>query len=404
MIKFLFLVTLFFLSVSLPAPAETDTETELERLKDQLKALTAQVNRLEKRLQSEQSTEQSHPAHEGGQHKTPEKRAPAIQFTGDMRGRYEYIDARNRPIRQRSRIRLRLGAEANINDSTSLHVRLATGGDNPTSTNLTLDGGFSRKDFGLDRAYVRHRLTDQQQILVGKMSNPYHRTGGTGILFDSDLNPEGLAWTFNTTHWQGVLGAYYLDERKDDDNIMLYAMQWAFQQNWTNSGMQLGIGYYDYDNLQGAQPIYQNERFGNRFNLSNHMVHDFNIAEIYARYDTRQLPKPFTVFTSYLNNTANDDEHEAFVVGFKYGSTKKPGDWQLGYHYQYTEADAVYGLFNDSDFAGGETDARGHVWQFGYGLNRQLSMGFTWIDAVRNMHLGTATDYDRLMLDLSYRF
>ncbi|MCW8870481.1 MAG: putative porin [Proteobacteria bacterium] len=404
MIKFLSFVTLLLLFVCLPVTAETDTATELERLQAQLKALTAQVNRLEKRLQSEQSQEKNQSSQETKQPQTSEKPEPAIQFSGDMRGRYEYIDFRDRSIRQRSRIRLRLAAEAHINESTSLHMRLSTGGYNPTSTNLTLDGGFSRKDFGLDRAYIKHQLTNQQQLLLGKMSNPYQRIGGSGFLFDSDLNPEGLAWKLDHQQWHAVLGTYYLNERSNDDNIMLYAAQGAFEQAFTNSFFRLGAGYYDYDNLQGAPPIYRNEQSGNRFDDNNRMLNDFNIAEFYAHYENHQLPRPLSLFTSYLKNTAADSENEAFIAGFKYGSTKKTGDWQLGYSYQYTEADAVYGLFNDSDFAGGETDSRGHTYQIGYGLNKNISMSLTWIDSVRGMHLGTATDYDRLMLDLSYWF
>ncbi len=401
MFNYQFFIVLLVLT-NTATQAETDPAAELQHLKAQLKALTAQVNRLEQQLQSENRAPQN--KSEDNVQTEDQASEPVIRFSGDMRGRYEYIDNRGQAIRERSRIRLRLAAEADINDATSMHVRLATGGDNPTSTNLTLDGGFSRKDFGLDRAYIKHRLNDQQQLQLGKMSNPYQRIGGHGILFDSDLNPEGLSWKLAQQQWHAVIGAFYLDERKNDDNIMLYGGQVAFKHAFSNSAIQLGLGYFDYDNLKGAQPIYQNERFGNRFNNKNQMINDFNIAEITAHYDNDQLPRPLTLFSSYLNNTAADDENEAFVAGFSYGSAKKPGDWQLGYSYQYTEADAVYGLFNDSDFAGGQTDSRGHMYQFGYGLTQNTSLSFTWIDAVRNMHLGTATDYDRLMLDLSYWF
>lgn len=383
--------------------ADSDAAAELQRLKAELKALSAQINRLEQQLQSDQSVQKpaSKPV-KASANETTEK--PKLHFSGDMRGRYEYIDHRGREIRQRSRIRLRLAADANINESTSLHMRLATGGDNPTSTNLTLDGGFSRKDIGLDRAYVQYRLSDRQQLWLGKMRNPYQRIGGSGILFDSDLNPEGLAWKLSTSHWQAALGVYYLDERASEDNIMLYGGQLAFKQAFTASEIMLGFGYYDYDQLQGAEPVYQNERLGNRFNQANQLINDFNIAELYAEYSTRAWAKPLSLFAAYYNNLAADDEHIAGIIGLNYGGKKQAGDWQLGYSYQYTEADAVYALFNDSDFADGYTDARGHSYRFGYGLNRNLSFSLTWLDAVRNMHLGNATDYDRIMLDLSYDF
>ena len=406
--KYLYpIIILFFLGGD-SALAETDTAAELQRLKAQLKELTAQVNRLEQRLQTENS-QNNNQADDKIKTETETAQAtssqkPPLRFSGDMRGRHEYSDNRQKPDRQRTRIRLRLAAEADLNDSTTLHMRLATGGDNPTSTNFTLGDAFTRKEFGLDRAYAAHQFNDQQRLFLGKMKNPYKRVGGHGILFDSDLNPEGLAWQYSGPAWQSTLGGFYLDERSDDDNIMLYAAQLGIQKSFTDSDLQLGVGYYDYDNLQGATPIYQNKQLGNRFNSNNQLINDFNIAELYVQYDLNNFPRPLSFFTTYLNNTGADDENEALMAGFSYGSAKKPGDWQIGYSYQYLEADAVYALFNDSSFAGGFTDSRGHVYEFIYGLSRQTSLKFAWIDAVNEIHLGTPRDYDRLTMDINYWF
>jgi len=400
--------------------AETDTATELQHLQAQLRELTAQVKRLEQRLQAE-STQNNNQADDKIKEKTAtettqeqhnqivneqteSEKPPRIRFTGDMRVRYQYDDYRDNPVRDRTRIRLRLAADTDINESTSLYMRLATGADNPTSANATLDGGFSRKDFGLDRAYVKYEFTDYQHLLLGKMKNPYNRVGSNGMLFDSDLNPEGLAWKLSQQKWHGTMGAFYVDERKNEDNIMLYAAQFGLNKLFSGNSLQLGFGYYDYDNLQGAKPIYQNSHLANRTDNNNQLLNDFNIAELYAQYDSNQFPRLLSIYTTYLNNTAADNENEAYLLGFKYGSVKKPNDWQFGYNYQYTEADAVFALFKDSGFSGGYTDSRSHNYQFVYGLSQQMSLTFTWIDAVRDMHLGTATEYDRITLDVSYWF
>lgn len=410
MIKYLYPILIIFFLVGDSALAETDTTTELQRLKAQLNALTAQVNRLEQRLQAEKNTsnagtsENNSADNSNDTSQVADLSQPRLRFSGDMRGRHEYSDNRQKPDRQRTRIRLRLAAEADLNDSTTLHMRFATGSDNPTSTNFTLGDAFTRKEFGLDRAYASHQFNEQQRLFLGKMKNPYKRVGGHGILFDSDLNPEGLAWQYSGSVFRSTLGGFYLDERSDDDNIMLYAAQLGIQHAFSDSALQLGVGYYDYDNLQGATPIYQNKQLGNRFNNNNQLINDFNIAELYAQYDLNHFPRPLSFFTAYLNNTAADDENEALMAGFSYGSAKKPGDWQIGYSYQYLEADAVYALFNDSSFAGGFTDSRGHVYEFVYGLSRQTSLKFAWIDAVNEMHLGTPRDYDRLTMDLNYWF
>ncbi|MBL4773536.1 MAG: putative porin, partial [Alcanivoracaceae bacterium] len=76
----------------------------------------------------------------------------------------------------------------------------------------------------------------------------------------------------------------------------------------------------------------------------------------------------------------------------------------LGYAYLDIEADAVYGLFNDSDFGGGNTDSKGHLLRAGYGLKKNTSLALTYIDSEVDQSKTTQTDYDRLQLDFIVKF
>ncbi len=76
-----------------------------------------------------------------------------VKLGGDLRYRHEQIDAEGEDMRSRHRIRARLSVDAAVEENLSLHFRLASGSDDPISTNQTLDGAGTTKGFGLDRAF-----------------------------------------------------------------------------------------------------------------------------------------------------------------------------------------------------------------------------------------------------------
>jgi hypothetical protein len=68
------------------------------------------------------------------------------------------------------------------------------------------------------------------------------------------------------------------------------------------------------------------------------------------------------------------------------------------------EADAQWGGFIDSDFAGGDTQGRGWRLQGGWVPARNALLQFTWIDSMRAVDLPERRDYQRLQLDFSMKF
>ena len=80
--------------------------------------------------------------------------AEKIKWKGDFRYRYEDIEEDGKDDRDRNRIRARPALVAKTSDTTEVGFGLATGGDDPVSTNQTLGGGGSTKDVRLDLAYA----------------------------------------------------------------------------------------------------------------------------------------------------------------------------------------------------------------------------------------------------------
>ena len=71
--------------------------------------------------------------------------ADTVKFGADLRYRHELIEAEGKDQRNRERIRARLNMTARLNDEVILGFQIASGTDNPVSSNQTLDGGFSSK-------------------------------------------------------------------------------------------------------------------------------------------------------------------------------------------------------------------------------------------------------------------
>ncbi|MCB1582012.1 MAG: putative porin [Xanthomonadales bacterium] len=391
------LVTSMLLSLGTAAVADS-TQDEIALLKEQLKMLTAKIEKLEEKA----SNNESKVAEETS--KKSSSWTERITFSGDIRDRFEYIDERGKDVRTRNRIRFRLGATAEVNDDLSVGFRLASGGDDPTSTNQTLDDAFSTKGIQLDLAYFDYKLTDALTLTGGKMKNPFYIPAKTPVFWDGDLNPEGFALGFDNDGWEGVLAGFSVDERSSADDVLLFGGQLTKTVELGEGKLVAGLGYYDYQELQGSTPLYDGKARGNTLDAAGKMAYDFNIFEGLIEYKTNLASLPFSVFATYYQNTEADDLDTGYALGFGLGKVSDAGSWSLGYSYLDLEADSVYALFNDSDFAGGETDSKGHILKAGYGLRKNMALGLTYISSEQDQSKATQTDYDRLQMDLAIKF
>ena len=135
--------------------------------------------------------------------------------------------------------------------------KLATGGDDPVSANQTLDAGFSRKPIGVDRAFFSWAATEQLTFTGGKMANPFYRPGNHHLIYDDDLNPEGLALRYGRGDWFANYAGLWVEERSAADDSIMLGGQFGYRHT-LDDGMRVtaGAGYYDYLDTQGRTPFW----------------------------------------------------------------------------------------------------------------------------------------------------
>ena len=93
-------------------------------------------------------------------------------------------------------LRARLGVNAVISDGVLMGLRLASGGDNgPVSTTQLLGGGFGKKDFWLDQAYLTLEPSHWFAFTTGRMPNPFFHSD---LVYDPDLNFDGAVASVDT--------------------------------------------------------------------------------------------------------------------------------------------------------------------------------------------------------------
>jgi hypothetical protein len=121
-----------------------------------------------------------------------------ISFSGDVRLRAEPLfggPSDQSLQRARARVRVRFNALATLGSQFRAGITLASGDINdPTTTNQTLTGFYTRKPVALDQAFVEFTPSQFKNLTVvgGKFRYPWFNTEMT---WDKDLNPEGAAET-----------------------------------------------------------------------------------------------------------------------------------------------------------------------------------------------------------------
>jgi len=121
-----------------------------------------------------------------------------ISFSGDVRLRAEpfFGGPSDQSLdRARARIRARFNAIANLGSQFRAGITLASGDLNdPTTTNQTLTGFYTRKPVALDQAFIEFTPDQFKNLTVvgGKFRYPWFNTE---LTWDKDLNPEGAAET-----------------------------------------------------------------------------------------------------------------------------------------------------------------------------------------------------------------
>lgn len=326
-------------------------------------------------------------------------------YAADLRLRHESIRQQTKPDRQRERYRSRLGLTVATPGNLEWELRLATSQGDPVSTNLDFGEGFSLNDVRIDRASVSWSVSDAAQLDLGKMQNPLQRGGNSSLIWDNDLNPEGLAATFRFGPSFVIAGAFEMADSSRADKAPLFAAQYGVEfAAGPNAAFRAGLSYFDYGNVRGGTPLKAERADGNSLDTAGNYLNDYDIVAVFADHTMEVAEVPLQLFVELARNTAAGDANRAFAAGFVAGRTDAAGTAEFSWSWRETAADALIGLFTDSDFGGGSTDSRGHMFSLQYAVTLQVAIGATFIDSRVRAGNTNYADYRRVMLDMEFSF
>lgn len=367
--------------------------------------------------------------------------AAKTQLKGDVRVRQESITSDgNGNDQNRQRIRMRLGAYSQVNDEVDVGIRIATGsGDTNTagfdrsdrrSTNQNMDNYFDKKSIWLDQAYIDWHPNDVKNLhlIGGKM--PQAWVAVNELIWDADINPEGLAATYKyglggKTELFGSLGYYNLKDNTDGNGVQwkhdtqMYAGQLGIKFVPADKvGVTLGGSVYSFDNDKLTDATGTAAPKASALTSFGNTTSQFQLWEGFGQIDINRWAMPLSLYGQYVYNADAKDEiafnghggnggdkgDTGYLLGFKTGY----GKFKFDYNYRDVQRNAVVGMFTDSDFADGRTGSRGHKFSLGYDISKNFTAGATYFkndsDNLLSGASNTNTSFDRWQLDVMAKF
>ncbi|MDP2983366.1 MAG: putative porin [Candidatus Latescibacter sp.] len=333
-----------------------------------------------------------------------------LVFKGDLRYRHEYIKQENTDQRDRQRLRARLNMTATVDKSVNFIFALASGSsDDPISSNQDLTGGFSDKPIWIDQVYFDWTTPmPGLKIQGGKVKNPFLAVGRNQLIWDHDLNPEGLSFQFTKTAAPVDVFAngsfFWVQERAADKDSYLAGGQAGVKKAGSFGDITLGSSYFDYVHGKGYATFYDAAKsFGNSVDAKKLYLYDYRLVEAFGELNLSQFGLPIGFQGDYVTNVAKDvQKNKGYYIGASLGKTTVPGTWDIKAGYRNLEKDAVIGAFNDSDFSGGGADNKGFVFNADYQTAKNITLNLTWFKNTKSLTNGA--DYNRVQIDTNFKF
>jgi Putative porin len=386
-----------------------------------------------------------------------------IELYGDARLRYEYRGGRtasNDPTnpndwleRHRQRYRLRIGLRGTLLDDWFFGVRLETSSSN-RSTNITFggdssNGPFSKNDDGIfvGQAYLGYTGFPDFKFTGGRMPNPLVTTP---LLWDDDINPEGVAqqwkhtFTFNIGGGGGEAVQGYSKYSKEGKGIVaapasepfklkldVFANFAQFVYDDTNPENPIGPQPTNPDHdlfmlawqvgakltfpnnvyIQLAPTLYNYTGSGDSFNV--HFQGDFTdtnqtginsllVFDVPVEIGWKLWELPMRIFGDFAVNLDADDraaaaghpgsggQRYAYEIGLGVGQLKAKSDWEIRAWWQHTEQFSLDPNLVDSDIFDSRVNMQGPAVKAGYALADAIIFNLTWAYGWRtNGNFGT---------------
>lgn len=352
-----------------------------------------------------------------------------LEIKGDLRLRHQTNEETAKSNRDRQRMRLRMALNYTVNSMLAVKTQFATGGSEQTSTNQTLDSLSKPKGIFLDQAYLEIKPLpgdhkDTLTVSGGRMKNPLWQTYSSDLVWDSDLNPEGLGENVKLS----LLGAgrffvnalqWVVNEKKTVAHSASLAgnrPQYVFS---TQAGVILPAPMDSRFTLAGSIHDWVNETdraFGDgvtgttNSNAADKLTNDFRVIHIDAEWFTTLpgLDLPLSIQGAFVKNTAhrdnlfanNDKRDTGHQVGAILGNASNPNTWEIAYFNKSVDQDAVISDAADSDFPA--TNREGNIFWVAYApwTNQQFKIKLFQTAIIE----GAEKDINTLQLDWQVKF
>ncbi|MCX6906651.1 MAG: putative porin [Verrucomicrobia bacterium] len=375
----------------------------------------------------------------------------SMEWAGDMRLRAEYfshdnvINGPRNTDRTRFRYRLRFGFVSKLQDWATVGVRLASGNNDAVSSNQTMGGYSSRKNIGIDNAYiaVTPPFADWLTVTGGKFDSKlmWQPAFASPMVYDFDTCPEGVVEQLSYAFGEqkqfrlfGNFGQFVLNEVNgtgaavNNNDVYMYDFQVGVEAKTGPVKTTAVVGMYYTQNLgfvnRTTGPIANGEaNTGNSVTGAGNYLDNFHV--LYGRGEVAWTindktvlgtPNLVTFSGEYLRNCSS--AYHAAGIGetgwtgqIAYGQNKKQGQWQLGYQYKRLEANATWDAMTDSDWgSSGGTDRKGHVFMAAYNIRDWWTFGIKTFVTEKISNTGptlgstTGPDLLRVQVDTVVKF
>jgi hypothetical protein len=332
-----------------------------------------------------------------------------VKFKGDLRFRNELSKVENKKDRLRQRLRGRLGFESNANESIEVGGQLATSeGNSATSTNVTFGGSESvgmKKDLAyVDTFYFKWKASEALSVTGGKFNNPFYRSGGSEMIWDSDLTPEGLAFAYScqcseSFGWFARGGGLWSKEYDQEADEVLGAAQIGAKAKVGDFDLTIGSSYYDFAQTDKApgDPAYTGPYTSIPAN-----VEGYQLLNLFFDVSLNLGDHPILFYLDYVSNQKADDKNAGYTLGVKYNKAKEVGSWDVELYHRKLEPNAVIAAIADGDV--GSSDVEATRFMANYMLAQNSFTRVSFLTNQLNASTSTKTKTDTVQLDVVFNF
>lgn len=329
-----------------------------------------------------------------------------LNWFGDFRYRYEdaYQEAKATSSLTLNRIRVRLGAKAQPIDELQYELRLASGAGR-TSTTQTLGANSSAGDnynFLLDRAYLTWSRWKGVKIQAGKMANPFFQAGEADLIFDTDLNFDGLSGRFEKDRWFVQASSFQIDRTNGhntspDQDVKMNSLSAGFKSTSESSAQwTVGVATHHLPGINTHQQI--GTAAGNStvtVGANNYYTKNYHPLVVDADCNLFLKGNVLVVYAEYAKNDAEGDDNQAYLIGAKLGKLKEKGTWSVAADYRELQKDSTLAAWTDADVLGGGTNGRAIRLIGAYAIEKDFSFSVMAIDGTYGIASSDATSVKR---------